>query len=78
MDNKKSDSFVPKVADIKPYLQPGSRLYYDTHINSFRDFFGQRIHMGDLGTPPLLDDQTRDDFSSVVPNAQDFWGYYCN
>ena len=77
MENKKPDSYVPKVADIKPYLQVGSRLYNNVQLSNFRDIFGRAIEMGDLATPPLIDDATRDYFAAVIPNNQAFWGSFC-
>ncbi len=78
MENRQPNSYVPKVADIKPYLKVGSRLFLNTPLSNFRDIFGRSILMGDLATPPLLDDATRDEFASVVPNSQEFWGSYCH
>lgn len=77
LENRQNSTFTPKVADIRPYLQVGSRLYMNTPLSNFRDIFGRSILMGDLATPPLVDDATRDEFSSVVTNNQAFWGQYC-
>jgi len=77
MENHPPGTFVPKVADIRPYLQAGSRLYKNVPLSNFRDIFGRSIVMGDLNTPPLIDDATRDCFSSVIPNNSEFWGNFC-
>jgi prepilin-type N-terminal cleavage/methylation domain-containing protein len=77
LENRKPGDFLPKVADIKPYIRVGSRLYNTTQLSNFRDMFGQPIQMGDLKTLPLIDDATRDFFAEVITNNHDFWGGYC-
>ena len=77
MESRQANDFLPRVADIKPYLQVGSRLFNNGPLTNFRDIFGRSIQMGDLATPPLVDDATRDEFTSVVPNNREFWGNYC-
>jgi type II secretory pathway pseudopilin PulG len=77
LENRNPGDFVPKVADIRPYLQVGSRLYNTTQLSNFRDIFARPIVMGDLNTPPLIDNATRDYFAEVIPDAKAFWGVYC-
>lgn len=77
LESKKGGTFLPKVADIRPYLPVGSRLYKNTQLSNFRDIFGMPIEMGDLNTPPLIADSTRDRFVSVIPDAKAFWGDFC-
>lgn len=77
-ENRQDGSFIPKVSDLRPYLQPGSRLYNNSQLSNFRDIFGRPIVMGDLNTPPVIDDATRDYFDDVIPDTRAFWGVYCN
>lgn len=76
IEYNKPGNYTPKVAEIRPYLNPTSRLYNTTQISNFRDMFGNAILMGDLDTPPLIDDATRDMFLSAIPNSAAFWGIY--
>ncbi len=78
MEIRMPGTFVPRVADIKPYLQVGSRLYKNIQLSNFRDIFGNPILMNDLNSPPTIDNATRDYFTGVIPNNQAFWGSYCN
>lgn len=64
------------MAEISPYLKPGSQLYKTTQISNFRDMFANPIVMGDLSTSPLIDDATRDKFTNAIPNTAEFWGPY--
>jgi len=77
LESRSPATYVPNVADIKPYLQAGSRLTYNTQLSNFRDLFGNVIQMGDLDTLPLIDDATRDMFVDVIPDNAAFWGSYC-
>ncbi len=76
LENNQPGTATPRVADIRPYLKPGSRLYNTTQLSNFRDMFGNTILMGDINTPPLIDDATRDMFAAAIPNTAEFWGNY--
>jgi len=78
IENNKSGTYTPKVAEIRPYLKPGSRLYNTTQLSNFRDMFGNPILMGDVSTPPVIDDVTRDMFTNAIPNSAAFWGPYAH
>lgn len=77
IENNKTSGFTPKVADIRPYLKVGSRLYKNVQLSNFRDLLGNSIVMGNVGTSPLIDDATRDYFADVVNDNYEFWGSYC-
>jgi prepilin-type N-terminal cleavage/methylation domain-containing protein len=78
MESRKPGTFVPMVADNRPYLQVGSRLYNNIQLSNFRDIFGNPIQMNDLNAAPTIAEATRDYFADVIPNNQEFWGSYCN
>jgi hypothetical protein len=53
-------------------------LSYNTQLTNFRDIFGNPIAMGDLNTPPVIDDATRDMFADIITDNQAYWGSYCH
>ena len=67
METNKSN-MEPKWADLTPYFKPGTRLYGQT---VGQDLFNNNYTVGDLSTPPKVNDDTFKALSDVCD--PDFW-----
>lgn len=85
IENNKKGGDTVKMQMLTPYLKPGTRLYVQTDGNAttkITDPFGKDITIATFDNSPLIDNTTRDEFSSgtnpVIDSAKAFWGSYCN